>query len=44
MRVAVGGLTVRWPEIEAWLLFAPDGRAHWVIAGHVLGRAVVGVA
>jgi hypothetical protein len=39
-----GGLVVRWPEYEAWLLFAPGALAHWVMRGRVLGRAIVGVA
>lgn len=39
-----GGLVVRWPEYEAWLLFAPGALAHWVVRGRVLGRAIAGVA
>jgi hypothetical protein len=39
-----GGIVVHWVELGAWLLFAPDGAAHWVMYGRVLGRAVVGAA
>jgi hypothetical protein len=41
---ARGGLTVFWPEFEAWLLVSPCGLAHWTWRGHVLGRAIVGLA
>jgi hypothetical protein len=37
-----GGVVVRWPELDVWLLVAPDGTAHWVMLGRVLGRAVGG--